>query len=154
MKTIRPVKIGVLLLAAAGAGILVAQNTGVVDFNLLFWRVSMSRIVLLLIAMAIDFLPGVISGYCQVDEKLVDRPPRYWARASREPAMRGINNGRRPQLDNTQLVADYGHRLPASRRAQKFPEVTSLRIALSRAWSATSFLSRVFSRSSSLSRLA
>ena len=26
-------------------------------------------------------------GYCQVDEKLVDRPPRYWARASREPAM-------------------------------------------------------------------
>ena len=39
--------------------------------------------------------------YCQVDEKLVDRPPRCWARASREPAMRGINNGRRPQLDNT-----------------------------------------------------
>ena len=37
--------------------------------------------------------------YCQVDEKLVDRPPRYWARASREPAMLGIKNGRRPQLD-------------------------------------------------------
>ena len=59
-----------------------------------------------------------------------------------------------PPLGDVQLVANYGHRLPASRRAQKFPEVTSLRIALSRAWSATSFLSRVFSRSSSLSRLA
>ena len=40
-------------------------------------------------------------GYCQVDEKLVDRPPRYWARANREPAILGIKNGRRPQLDNT-----------------------------------------------------
>ena len=46
--------------------------------------------------------PRVLSGrYCQVDEKLVDRPPRYWARASREPAMLGIRNGRQPQLDNT-----------------------------------------------------
>ena len=27
--------------------------------------------------------------YCQVDEKLVERPPRYWARVSREPAMLG-----------------------------------------------------------------
>ena len=59
-----------------------------------------------------------------------------------------------PPLGDVHLVADYGHRLPASRRAQKFPEVTSLRIAWSRAWSATSFLSRVFSRSSSLSRVA
>ena len=48
-----------------------------------------------------------------------------------------------PPLGDVQLVADYGHRLPASRRAQKLPEVTSLRIALSRAWSATSFLSRL-----------
>ena len=40
-------------------------------------------------------------GYCQVDEKLVDRHPRYRARASREPAMLGIRNGRQPQLDNT-----------------------------------------------------
>ena len=44
---------------------------------------------------------GAAAGHCQVDEKLVDRPPRYWARASREPAMLGIKNGRRPQLDNT-----------------------------------------------------
>ena len=33
-------------------------------------------------------------GYCQVDEKLVDQPPRCWARARREPAMLGIRNGR------------------------------------------------------------
>ena len=40
-------------------------------------------------------------GHCQVDEKIVDRPPRYWAPARREPAMLGIKNGRQPQLDNT-----------------------------------------------------
>ena len=39
--------------------------------------------------------------HSQVDAKLVDRPPRGWARASREPAMLGTNNGRRPQLDKT-----------------------------------------------------
>ena len=38
---------------------------------------------------------------CSVDATLVDRPPRGWARASREPAMLGTNNGRRPQLDTT-----------------------------------------------------
>ena len=37
--------------------------------------------------------------YCQVDEKLVDQPPRCWDRARREPAMLGIRNGRQPQLD-------------------------------------------------------
>ena len=41
-----------------------------------------------------------LCGYCQVDDKLVDRPPRYWARASREPAMLGIRNGRQPQLES------------------------------------------------------
>ena len=39
--------------------------------------------------------------HCQVDEKLVDRPPRYWAPARRESAMLGITNGCQPQLDNT-----------------------------------------------------
>ena len=43
--------------------------------------------------------------YCQVDEKLVDQPPRCWARARHEPAMLGIRNGRQPQLDNTQRIA-------------------------------------------------
>ena len=45
--------------------------------------------------------PPASSRYCQVDEKLVDLPPRYWARARREPAMLSIRNGRQPQLDNT-----------------------------------------------------
>ena len=44
--------------------------------------------------------------YCQVDEKLADRPPRYWARARREPAMLGIRNGCQPQLDSTVQTAD------------------------------------------------
>ena len=54
-----------------------------------------------------------IHRYCQVDEKLVDRPPRYWAQARREPAMLGIRNGLQPQLDNTlkmnETVVDYGN---------------------------------------------
>lgn len=58
----RTVTITILLLAALAAGILIAQNTEVVDFNLLFWRVSMSRIVLLLLAMSIGFVAGFISG--------------------------------------------------------------------------------------------
>ena len=42
--------------------------------------------------------------HCQVDEKVVDRPPIYWAPARREPAMLGIRNGRQPQLDNTRAL--------------------------------------------------
>ena len=57
--------------------------------------------------------PSHYSGYCQVDEKLVDRPPRYWARASREPAMLGIRNGRQPQLDNTIWGHHAGRGRPA-----------------------------------------
>ena len=40
-------------------------------------------------------------GHCQVDEQLVDRPPRCWAPTRREPAMLGIKNDRQLQLDNT-----------------------------------------------------
>ena len=51
---------------------------------------------------------------CQVDAKLVDRPPRYCARVRREPAMLGIRNGCQPQLDNTvpterQAILDVLH---------------------------------------------
>ncbi len=60
----------------------------------------------------------------------------------------------RPPLRHTELVAQVHHRLAAPGRAQKFPEATSLSIALSRAWSATSFFSWVFSRSSAFSRFA
>ena len=58
----RTVKIGILLLTGVAAGILIIQNTEVVDFNLLFWRVSMSRFVLLLLAMAIGFVTGLVSA--------------------------------------------------------------------------------------------
>lgn len=56
----RSIRIGLLVEVASAAGVLVAQNTAVVDFNLLFWRVSMSRIVLLLFAMSIGFLAGFV----------------------------------------------------------------------------------------------
>jgi uncharacterized integral membrane protein len=56
----REIKIGLLMIVAVAAGVLVAQNTEVVDFNLLFWRVSLSRIVLLLLAMTIGFLAGFV----------------------------------------------------------------------------------------------
>ena len=45
-------------------------------------------------------------AHSQVDEKLVDLPPRYWARARREPTMLGIRNGRQTQLDNTPQSTD------------------------------------------------
>ena len=43
--------------------------------------------------------PVLVLRYCQVDEKLVDRPPRYWVLARREPTMLGIKTGRQPQFD-------------------------------------------------------
>ena len=57
-------------------------------------------------------LPETGFGHCQVDEKLVDRPPRYWAPARRERAMLGIRNSRQPQLDNTPRISRRP-RLPA-----------------------------------------
>jgi hypothetical protein len=48
----------------------------------------------------------------------------------------------------------HAHRLPASLGTYPFPEATSLSIVLSRNTSATSFFSRMFSRSSSFSLLA
>ena len=42
----------------------------------------------------------------------------------------------------------------AALRGQKFPSASSLSMSMSRAWLATSFLSRAFSASSSRSRLA
>ena len=59
-----------------------------------------------------------------------------------------------PPLRDAQPRADMVDGLASSGRAQKFPEATSLRIALSRAWSATSFFSRRFSCSSAFSRFA
>ena len=47
---------------------------------------------------------------CQVDEKLVDRPPRYWTPARLEPTMLSIKNSRQPQLDNTSKWAAWQHR--------------------------------------------
>ena len=59
-----------------------------------------------------------------------------------------------PTLRNSQPLLDVSHGLAPPYRAQKFPEATSFRIALSNAWSATSLFSRVFSFSSSFRRFA
>ena len=70
--------------------------------------------------MAVDRLASTDrAAHSQVNEKLVERPPRYWARASREPAMLGIKNGRRPQLDNTHvIVAEIGYRVRGDETAK------------------------------------
>ncbi len=83
--------------------------------------------------------------------------PRLIIRHPRPMPVRGPRRAQPatgPPLGDGHLVADSGPRLPASRRAQTCPEGTSVRIAWSRAGSATSCLSRGFSRSSSLSRVA
>ena len=49
-----------------------------------------------------------LQGHCQVGEKLVDRPPRYWAPARLEPTMLSIKNSPQPQLDNTAKLARAG----------------------------------------------
>ena len=59
-----------------------------------------------------------------------------------------------PPLRDTQPRPHLHHGRASSGRAQKFPEATSLRMAVSKAWSATTRLRRAFSFSSSLSRLA
>ena len=60
---------------------------------------------------------------------------------------------RRHRLHHGQLVLHMHHGFSFALRAYHFPSATSLRIALSSDRSATSFLSRMFSFSSSLSRL-
>ena len=59
-----------------------------------------------------------------------------------------------PPLAHSKLLADAIHGSAATCRAQKFPRDTSLRIAMSKACSATSFFNRWFSFSISLNRLA
>ena len=53
--------------------------------------------------------------------------------------------GAGPALTDFQAIFDHLDRLASSHRAYHFPSATSLRIAMSKACSATSFLSRVFS---------
>ncbi len=52
------------------------------------------------------------------------------------------------------VICPWSDLPPSSQRGWNFPEAASRRMALSRAWSATSFLSWPFSRSSTRRRLA
>ena len=60
----------------------------------------------------------------------------------------------RPALRDPEPLLDALHRDPPAVRGHHFPSANSLSIALSNSASANSFLSRPFSTSSSLSRLA
>ena len=52
---------------------------------------------------------GVFRRHCQVDEQLVDRPPRCWAPTRREPAMLGIKDSFGGHLrDALRRVSDPG----------------------------------------------
>jgi len=51
-----------ILIVAAASLIILFQNMDVVSLRLLFWQVSVSRIVLLLGAIAVGFLSGFIAG--------------------------------------------------------------------------------------------
>ncbi len=85
---------------------------------------------------------------------------RFITRHEGRSALRGTNLAEhfaRPPFRNlrsAQLSPHMSNGLAALGWAQKFPEATSRRMSLSKAISATSFLSRAFSRSSSRKRLA
>jgi uncharacterized integral membrane protein len=51
-------KLIIVLVLAVLIGVVIAQNTSVVTFRLLFWQLSMSQIVLLLLATLLGFLMG------------------------------------------------------------------------------------------------
>jgi uncharacterized integral membrane protein len=58
----RHVKLTLLAVTLVAATTLIVQNSEVVDFRLLFWTVSMSHIVLLLLTMALGFVSGYITS--------------------------------------------------------------------------------------------
>ena len=71
-------------------------------------------------------------AHSQVDEKLVECPPRYWAPVRREPAILGTKSGRQPQLDNTvrwvsAAIVDAEKKF---RRVHGWREITTLVSAL------------------------
>ena len=59
-----------------------------------------------------------------------------------------------PTFTDAHSITNMIDRKTPARRAQKFPRLASLRMEMSRAWSATSFFRRWFSRSSSFRRWA
>ncbi len=54
------VKLVLAIVFAVLTGIVIMQNTEVVAFQLLFWKFNMSRILLLLVTLAVGFALGFI----------------------------------------------------------------------------------------------
>jgi uncharacterized integral membrane protein len=61
--------IGVLILLAL---IILIQNTEVVMFNLLFWKIGMSRIIMLFLSLLVGFVIGFLSRPFIVKNKTDD----------------------------------------------------------------------------------
>jgi len=59
MKRIRPRTVGLALLILLFA-IVVLQNTEIVDIRVLFWKLSMSRIILLVFALVVGLAVGYV----------------------------------------------------------------------------------------------
>ena len=61
MKRIRPRTAGLALLILLFV-IVVLQNTEIVDIRVLFWKLSMSRIILLVFALVVGLAAGYVLG--------------------------------------------------------------------------------------------
>src|SRR5215211_7843579 len=98
--------------------------------------------------------PGMCSG--EVAEPLAQPRLVVWSGRSRA-ALRGAvlaGDAARAALGDPEAGLQVPHGPAAPLRGQKFPSASSLSMSMSNAWLATSRLSRAFSASSSLSRLA
>jgi len=75
----------VIIVLAILALTLVAQNTQVVTFQLFFWSLTMSRVILLAGALSIGLLIGLLLGRPWRRRRTVVAKPRTPARRSEEP---------------------------------------------------------------------
>ena len=66
----RAIIIGVLVLLVL---IILIQNTEVVTFNLLFWQIGMSRIIMLFLSLLVGFLIGFLARPFIIKSKDEDR---------------------------------------------------------------------------------
>lgn len=61
MKTATSIKIYLIIALLALCTVLIIQNTDIVEIRLLLWRLSISRVLLLLGTTAIGFVLGVLT---------------------------------------------------------------------------------------------
>lgn len=69
MKTKHYVMIGSILIFI----IILLQNTQVINFRILFWKISMSQVILLFLMFLLGIITGYIPGYLRAKNKYSDR---------------------------------------------------------------------------------